>query len=168
MEILPGQILESPFWSEPVRVLSVQPLGTRLRLEAVGVRTQLFYSNVLSPEDLSRVRPVRADQRDFTGDPKAFFLAIEAHRIRFAHQFDPLLAIHVSQIDPLPHQIEAVYHYILISSAALGSASCWPMIRAPAKRSWPASFSKSSRPAAWSSARSSWSPATSGISGFAK
>ncbi len=115
MEILPGQILESPFWSEPVRVLSVQPLGTRLRLEAVGVRTQLFYSNVLSPEDLSRVRPVRADQRDFTGDPKAFFLAIEAHRIRFAHQFDPLLAVHVSQIDPLPHQIEAVYHYILRS-----------------------------------------------------
>ncbi|MEM3907240.1 MAG: DEAD/DEAH box helicase family protein [Nitrososphaerota archaeon] len=38
---------------------------------------------------------------------------MEGKRIRFAYQFDPLYAVNVSQIDPLPHQIDAVYHYIL-------------------------------------------------------
>ena len=44
-----------------------------------------------------------------------FFFFIEASRIRLAYQFDPHLAISVSQVDPLPHQIEAVYHYALQS-----------------------------------------------------
>jgi len=33
--------------------------------------------------------------------------------MRNAFQFDPLYAVNVSQVDPLPHQIEAVYYYIL-------------------------------------------------------
>ncbi len=51
--------------------------------------------------------------RDLAGHPTAAFLAVEAARIRFAYQFDPHFAVNVSQVDPLPHQIEAVYHYIL-------------------------------------------------------
>jgi|GEM_PF-2663233 len=42
-----------------------------------------------------------------------YFLYLEACRVKNAFQFDPLYAISVSQIDPLPHQIDAVYHYIL-------------------------------------------------------
>ena len=38
-----------------------------------------------------------------------FRLVSEAHRIRLAHLFDPLLAVHASQVEPLPHQITAVY-----------------------------------------------------------
>jgi SNF2 family DNA or RNA helicase len=38
---------------------------------------------------------------------------MESHRIRYAYQFDPLFAVNVPQVDSLPHQIEAVYHYIL-------------------------------------------------------
>ena len=37
----------------------------------------------------------------------------EAHRINLAHLFDPLLAIHTSMVDPLPHQITAVYGEML-------------------------------------------------------
>ena len=40
-------------------------------------------------------------------------LAAEAHRIRLAHLFDPLLAVHTSLVDPLPHQITAVYEAML-------------------------------------------------------
>lgn len=36
-------------------------------------------------------------------------------RIRNAFQFDPLYGVSVSQVDALPHQIEAVYHYMLKS-----------------------------------------------------
>ena len=36
-------------------------------------------------------------------------LAAEATRIKLAHLFDPMMAIHTSNVDPLPHQIAAVY-----------------------------------------------------------
>jgi SNF2 family DNA or RNA helicase len=45
----------------------------------------------------------------FDGDGKLFRLASEALRIRLAHLFDPYLAIHTSNLEPLPHQIRAVY-----------------------------------------------------------
>jgi SNF2 family DNA or RNA helicase len=49
----------------------------------------------------------------FTADGAAFRLASEAHRIRLAYLFDPLIAVHTSLIDPLPHQITAVYETML-------------------------------------------------------
>lgn len=49
----------------------------------------------------------------FNGDGEAFRIASEAQRIRLAHLFDPYLAVHSSRIDPLPHQITAVYGELL-------------------------------------------------------
>jgi SNF2 family DNA or RNA helicase len=49
----------------------------------------------------------------FDGDGKLFRLVAEAHRIRLAHLFDPVLAVHTSLVEPLPHQITAVYEEML-------------------------------------------------------
>jgi len=49
----------------------------------------------------------------FDGDGAAFRLVSEANRIRLAHLFDPVLAVHTSEVDPLPHQITAVYEAML-------------------------------------------------------
>lgn len=49
----------------------------------------------------------------FTADGANFRLVSEAHRIRLAHLFDPLLAVHTSLVEPLPHQITAVYGEML-------------------------------------------------------
>src|SRR5687767_8524850 len=49
----------------------------------------------------------------FDGDGKLFRLVAEAHRIRLAHLFDPVLAVHTSLVEPLPHQISAVYEEML-------------------------------------------------------
>ncbi|MBI4332981.1 MAG: DUF3883 domain-containing protein [Chloroflexi bacterium] len=49
----------------------------------------------------------------FDGDGGLFRLVSEAHRIRLAHLFDPVLAVHTSMVDPLPHQITAVYEAML-------------------------------------------------------
>lgn len=49
----------------------------------------------------------------FDGDAAAFRLVSEARRISLAHLFDPLLAVHTSLVDPLPHQITAVYEKLL-------------------------------------------------------
>jgi len=109
----PDDILEADFWPEPVRVLTLRSVGSSTRIEVVGTKTQQYYSRILGAEDLARVRVLTGTGCDFGGRGEAFFLAMEANRIRYAHQFDPLLAVNVSQVDPLPHQIEAVYHYIL-------------------------------------------------------
>ncbi len=45
----------------------------------------------------------------FDGIGSDFKLAAEAHRIQLAHLFDPLMAVHTSAVEPLPHQITAVY-----------------------------------------------------------
>jgi len=49
----------------------------------------------------------------FDGDGETFRIASEAQRIRLAHLFDPYLAVHSSRIEPLPHQITAVYGELL-------------------------------------------------------
>ncbi|AWJ94813.1 RNA helicase (plasmid) [Azospirillum baldaniorum] len=49
----------------------------------------------------------------FDGDGGLFRLVSEAQRIRLAHLFDPVLAVHTSVVEPLPHQITAVYESML-------------------------------------------------------
>ncbi len=69
---------------------------------------------VLSPEDLEKIEVLpEGTQWTFDGDPDDFKLALEAHRIRLAHLFDPYMAVHASAVTPLPHQIQAVYGTML-------------------------------------------------------
>ena len=49
----------------------------------------------------------------FDGDGAKFRLVSEAYRIQLAHLFDPVLAVHTSTVQPLPHQITAVYESML-------------------------------------------------------
>ena len=49
----------------------------------------------------------------FDGDGEAFKLTIEAKRIDLAFLFDPMMAVHTSNVEPLPHQITAVYESML-------------------------------------------------------
>jgi len=109
----PESILEGPFWPERVKVISSRAIGTNLEIRAIGIETERFYSRILTEGDLTKVKRVEIKRKDFSGDAESFFLSMEAHRIRYAFQFDPLFAVNVSQIDPLPHQIDGVYHYVL-------------------------------------------------------
>jgi SNF2 family DNA or RNA helicase len=49
----------------------------------------------------------------FDGDGEAFRLASEAKRISLAYLFDPYVAVSTSLVEPLPHQITAVYQEML-------------------------------------------------------
>jgi len=109
----PESILEGPFWPERIKVISCKQIGTGIEVQGIGVKSERFYSRILRKSDLEKVKRVDLGKKDFSGDAEAFFLSMEGKRIRFAFQFDPLYAVNVSQIDPLPHQIDAVYHYIL-------------------------------------------------------
>ncbi len=49
----------------------------------------------------------------FDSSGELFRLVSEAYRIRMAYLFDPWMAVHLSQVEPLPHQITAVYGEML-------------------------------------------------------
>jgi len=108
-----GDVIEGPFWPERVKVVSFKRVGNSMGVSGVGLQTNKYYSSILSKDDVSKIKIIEMKRRDFSFDPESFFLVIEGKRIRLAHQFDPLYAVNVSQIDPLPHQIDAVYFHIL-------------------------------------------------------
>ena len=69
---------------------------------------------ILYRHDEPRLEVVEAGRPwSFDGEGSLFRLVAEAQRIRLAHLFDPLLAVHTSMVDPLPHQITAVYEAML-------------------------------------------------------
>jgi SNF2 family DNA or RNA helicase len=113
-DLKPGVVIEGPFFPEPVKLIQVESLENGfVKVQGVGTVERKFYDPVLSPQDLAKLRLSTEGKLDFSADAEGFFLFLEAARIRNAFQFDPLFAVNVSQVDPLPHQIEAVYHYIL-------------------------------------------------------
>ena len=71
-------------------------------------------SELLYRHDESRLEVVEVGRPwSFDGDGALFRLVSEAQRIRLAHLFDPVLAVHTSLVEPLPHQITAVYEAML-------------------------------------------------------
>jgi hypothetical protein len=62
----------------------------------------------VNPREASTERPF-----SFDGNGAAFQLACEAKRIDFVFLFDPMMAVHTSNVEPLPHQITAVYESML-------------------------------------------------------
>jgi SNF2 family DNA or RNA helicase len=71
-------------------------------------------NELLYRDDESRLEVVEEGRPwSFDGDGALFRLVSEANRIRLAHLFDPVLAIHTSDVEPLPHQITGVYEAML-------------------------------------------------------
>jgi len=97
-----------------VTVVSVQWFGSEAleltyKTPAGKVANELIYRHDEPRLDLvEQGRPW-----SFDGDGALFRLVSEAQRIRLAHLFDPVLAVHTSVVDPLPHQITAVYEAML-------------------------------------------------------
>jgi superfamily II DNA or RNA helicase len=111
-----GAILDGPYWPERVRVVRAAPRGAgRCLIQAVTLDGQAtLITRILNNRDLARVTvDLEAERPTLQGDPLGFRLAAEATRIRLAYTYDPQFAASVARIDPLPHQLEAVYYYML-------------------------------------------------------
>jgi superfamily II DNA or RNA helicase len=73
-----------------------------------------IHQQVLLRSQTGKLRVVSGDEAArFSGDGADFKLGMEALRIQMAAQFDPMLAVATSDLDPLPHQIQAVYGDLL-------------------------------------------------------
>lgn len=114
-ELTPGSLVEGVIGDTPVAVISVKWFGqAAIDLTYKTEQTGALGSRLLYRSDEERLRIVEGKRSwAFDGDGKLFRLVAEAHRIRLAYLFDPRLAVHVSQVEPLPHQIAAVYEEML-------------------------------------------------------
>jgi len=111
--LAPGDVVSGLESSEFVEIQRVSPFSDKTLVEGVGCHSQLMVKRLLTAEELANLVKVRGQQHTFDGDARLFLLGTEAERIRIAHQFDPLFAVNSSIVDPLPHQVEAVYRYLL-------------------------------------------------------
>ena len=113
-QLQPDTIIEGPFWPEPVRVLRARQHGSAIQIEAVGVVESKYYNQTIPLEQFeAQVRQRTGQSYLFDAQPTLFRLAVEALRTHLAHAFDPQFAVSVSQVDPLPHQLVAVYKHML-------------------------------------------------------
>jgi len=110
----PGHILKSTKWKEPILVeMSQYNEKTRtFKIAWKGLFTGESGIALITEEELDEIEIIE-NPLTFNGDPEAVTLAIEAKRYQFASLYDPILAVSVSKIAPLPFQIDAVYNCIL-------------------------------------------------------
>ena len=99
---------------EPVQII----VAARLTDDSVNVvyRTEAgtLGERIVFATDLPNIHAIKAGAAfSFDGDPAAFKLAAEARRMQLAHLFDPQAALGTSDVDPLPHQLRAVYEEML-------------------------------------------------------
>ncbi len=109
-----GAVIASNIFPEKVEVVAVEPSGSTYIVLARGLETGKIHEKILSQEQVEGLETATATgDLSFDANAAEFFLGIEAHRIRLAFEFDPLFALNVSRVDPVPHQLEAVYKYLL-------------------------------------------------------
>ena len=111
-QLKPNVVITGPLFPEPVEVLVATSIGQSVKLSGKGLHSGQVYQPILSPAQLATLQ-CTSEQQPFNGDPQRFRLGIEALRIGLAYEYDPFFALSIARVDPLPHQIEAVYDYFL-------------------------------------------------------
>ena len=107
-----GDIVEGPFWTEPFEIKKISYIGEYIHIIGATIYTHKYDDQLFTEEQILKLK--KQDYiLDFSSPGEEAFLALESKRYTLASLYDPLLAMSVSRIDPLPFQIEAVYGYIL-------------------------------------------------------
>jgi superfamily II DNA or RNA helicase len=96
-----------------MRVETVQPNGPgSWAVGLVGTQSERFRKVTLTAGDLEHLTIVEA-QHSFDGDGRLLRLGLQAYTLGIAYEFDPYFGLSISRVDPLPHQLEAIYDYLL-------------------------------------------------------
>ena len=113
-DLQPGGSVSGVLPTGLVTVVSVQWFGPEALELTYKDATGSVANEILYRNDEARLEiVVQGRPWSFDGDGKLFRLVSEAQRIHLAHLFDPILAVHTSDVEPLPHQITAVYESML-------------------------------------------------------
>jgi len=111
-QLAPGAVVRGPLLPEPVEVITTVPMGQSVKLVGKGLRTGQVHDPILTAQQVAQLTVTAADA-PFDGDAMRFRLGVEAVRLGLAYEYDPYFSLSIARVDPLPHQLEAVYEYFL-------------------------------------------------------
>lgn len=111
-DIRSGSIIKGSYWPEPVEIKLIEEVGEYVHIVGATTLSRKHIDQIIPYEEFSKFA-IEGMESTFFEEPWKVFLALETTRYRFASMYDPLLAMNTSKVDPLPHQIEAVYGYVL-------------------------------------------------------
>ncbi len=111
-ELKANIIISGPIFPEPIQVMMTHDMGNLVKVIGKGLRTEKFYDPVLDDNQLHSIT-ASPEREPFDGDPIRFRLGIEGMRLGLAYEYDPYFSLSIARVDPLPHQLEAVYDYFL-------------------------------------------------------
>ena len=112
-EVREGQILTGVMFNEPMRVVTTRQNGPGRTIPGlVGQNTGQFREVTLTEEDITSLNAIEPNS-SYDGDGNLLKLALQAYSLGIAHEFDPYFGLSISRVDPLPHQLEAVYEYFM-------------------------------------------------------
>lgn len=111
----PGQRLRGLVPGQTVTVIAVEVMDPTLVEVFYRDESGVSGGRMVTEADAADLEPVGdlESAPAFDGDPDEFRLAAEALRIKYAALYDPMVAVNSSDVDPLPHQIRAVYEELL-------------------------------------------------------
>jgi superfamily II DNA or RNA helicase len=111
-DLSPGVVVEGPILPEPIEVLALVAMGASMKVIGKGLRTGQVRDPILDSAQLAQLTITPKDP-PFDGDSLHFKLGVEAARLGLAYEYDPYFSLSIARVDPLPHQLEAVYDYFL-------------------------------------------------------
>lgn len=111
-QIKPTIILQGPIFPEPVQVIVSSARGASLQIVGRGLRSNQVFDRILTPDQIALLEG-SPESEPYDGDARKFRLGIEAQRLGLAYEYDPYFSLSIARVDPLPHQLEAVYDYFM-------------------------------------------------------
>ena len=99
--------------NEPVEIVAVQSFDSAAASITFRQASGCLDSLMLYEDDVTDIEVCEGPKWSFSADANLLKLASEAYRISKAYLFDPYLAVTTSEVEPLPHQISAVYQEML-------------------------------------------------------
>jgi SNF2 family DNA or RNA helicase len=113
-QITVGQTLAGIEINQIVTVVATVPHGESAVQLIYRTPNGAIKERLVGPADEQEIQVATAERPfSFDGSGADFQLTCEAKRIDLAFLFDPMMAVHTSNVDPLPHQITAVYESLL-------------------------------------------------------
>ena len=111
-DLKPGLTVRGAIFPEPVKIIATVPVGDSIKLIGEGAVSGRVHQPILTSEEIAGLQ-VSPEERPYDGDATRFRLGIEALRLGLAYEYDPYFSLSIARVDPLPHQLEAVYDYFL-------------------------------------------------------
>lgn len=111
-----GQLLTGVLFNEPMRVETVRANGPDSIIAGlVGTKSERFRSVTLTTSEIGQLT-ILDTASTYDGNGKLLRLGIQAYSLGIAYEFDPYFGLSISRVDPLPHQLSAVYDHLLKSA----------------------------------------------------